>query len=77
VASQFDILSHQARVVRLGYIKLISKVVLLDFVYRLKYKIIEIQRFGSRILFPSSGKKGEKDKFYLLILLVKLASDLD
>jgi hypothetical protein len=38
----------------------ISKPFLSDFVHRLNYKIIKLQRFGSWILLPSSGKKGEK-----------------
>jgi hypothetical protein len=36
----------------------IYKIVLLDFVHSLNYKIIKVQRFGSWILLPSSGKKG-------------------
>jgi hypothetical protein len=39
------------------------KIVLLDFVRRQNYKIIKLQRFGSWILLPSSGKKrGEEDR---------------
>jgi hypothetical protein len=36
---------------------LMCKIILLDFVYRLNYKIMQLQRFGSWILLPSSGKK--------------------
>jgi hypothetical protein len=36
------------------------KIVLLDFVHRLNYKIIKLQRFGSCILLPSSGKRGKR-----------------
>jgi hypothetical protein len=35
----------------------ICKNVLLDFVHHLNYKIIKVQRFGSWIVLPSSGKK--------------------
>jgi hypothetical protein len=34
------------------------KIVLLDFVHLLNYKIINLQHFGSWVLLPSSGKKG-------------------
>jgi hypothetical protein len=43
---------------------MICKIVLLDLVQRLNYKI-KLQRFGSWILLPSSGKKG-RQKAYLL-----------
>jgi hypothetical protein len=36
----------------------LCKVVLFYFVRRLIYKIIHLQRFGSWIVLPSSGKKG-------------------
>jgi hypothetical protein len=39
---------------------IICKTVLLGFVHRLNYKIIKLQRFGSWILLPSSGKKWGK-----------------
>jgi hypothetical protein len=32
----------------------------IDFVNRLSYKIIKLRRFGSWIMLPYSGKKGEK-----------------
>jgi hypothetical protein len=35
----------------------VCKIVLLDVVHRLNYKIIKLQRFRSWILLPSSGKK--------------------
>jgi hypothetical protein len=38
-----------------------SEIVLLDFVHRLNYKIIELQHFESWILL-SSGKAGEEDR---------------
>jgi hypothetical protein len=47
----------------------------LDFVHRLNYKIIKLQRFGSWILLPSSGKKGGREqKAYLLGTLIEPAS---
>jgi hypothetical protein len=36
----------------------VCKIVLLDFAHHLNYKIK--QRFGSWILLPSSGRKGQK-----------------
>jgi hypothetical protein len=52
------------------------KIVLFNFVHRLNYNIIKLQRFGSWILLPSSGKKGERgQKTYLLGPQVELASD--
>jgi hypothetical protein len=49
----------------------------LDFVHRLNYKIVKLQRFGSWILLPSSGKKGGKRIQSLSVgPLVELASDL-
>jgi hypothetical protein len=54
------------------------KTVLLDYVHRLNYKILKLQRFERWILLPSSGKKFESgQKIYLLSPLVDLASDLD
>jgi hypothetical protein len=38
------------------------KIILLDFIHRLNYKIIKLRRFGSRILLPSSCIKGGKMK---------------
>jgi hypothetical protein len=56
----------------------ICKIVFLDFVHRLNYKIIKLQRFGSWILLPSSGKKGGRgQKPYLLGPLVELALGLE
>jgi hypothetical protein len=57
---------------------IICKIVLLDFVHRLHYKIIKSQRFEIWILLSSSGKKkgGRGQKAYLLCRLVELASDL-
>jgi hypothetical protein len=57
--------------------KLIWKIVILNFVHRLNYKVIKLQRFESCILLSSSGKKGGRDqKTNLLGPLVELASDL-
>jgi hypothetical protein len=39
----------------------ICKIVLLDFVHHLNNKI-KLQRFGSWIMLPSSGKKSEEDR---------------
>jgi hypothetical protein len=59
---------------------LICKIVLLDFVHRLKNDNLTKQRFGSWILLPSSGKKGgggeRRQRAYLLGPLVELSSDL-
>jgi hypothetical protein len=38
------------------------KLVLLDFVHRLNYKIIKLQRIESWILLSSSGRKGKEDR---------------
>jgi hypothetical protein len=55
------------------YVK--CKIVLWDFVHRLDYKIIKLQRIGSWILLVE--KRGRGQKTYLLGPLVELASDLD
>jgi hypothetical protein len=57
---------------------ILCKIVLLNFVNRQNYKI-KLQRFGSWILLPSSGKNkgGREQKTYLLGPLFELASDLD
>jgi hypothetical protein len=56
----------------------IMKIVLLDFVHRLYYKIIKLKRFGSWTLLPSSGRNGGGEagqKAYLLGPRVELASE--
>lgn len=51
--------------------------VLLDFVYRLTYKTIKLQRFTNLILQPSSGKMPTSlHKSYLLGSLAEIARDL-
>jgi hypothetical protein len=59
----------------MGCIEIIYKIFLLDFVHHLNYKIMKQQCFRSWILLPFSGKKGERrQKAYLLVLLVEVAS---
>jgi hypothetical protein len=56
---------------------IICKIVLLEFVHRQNFNVIKLERFGSWILLPSSGKKvgggGRGQKAYLLGPLVELA----
>jgi hypothetical protein len=53
------------------------KIVLLNFVHHLNYKIIRRKINRSWILLPSSGKKGEEDRKPICWASLGLVSDLE
>lgn len=55
---------------------MLCRIVLLDFIYLLSYKIIKLQHFKTLILLSSLGKQGGREqKAYLLGPQVEPASD--
>jgi hypothetical protein len=66
----------QHRIPKLAIAHDTQLVLFFGIIHRLNYKIIKLQRFGSWILLPSSGKKGGRgQKAYLFVIAQQAAFD--